>query len=118
MTLQGAAFKKLNLSPEQLGVSTEDAKLLTEGVAEEEKPDEEALLADDGHEDDFEGEGEGEEAEEKPKPKKKRGPRKKSGDIEARLAGKFVNLVDIFPALPEKGKFDVSAIKESQYFFS
>ena len=112
-------FKKLNLSPEQLGVSSEDAQLLTEGTVEEEKPDEEALLADEDGNEDGDFEGEAGEAEEKPKPKKKPGPRKKnSEDIEARLAGKFVNLIDILPALPEKGKFDVSAIKESQYFFS
>ncbi|KAI1795428.1 DNA/RNA polymerase [Ganoderma leucocontextum] len=118
VTLRGGAFKKLNISPEQIGVSSEDAKLLTEGPVEEEKRDEEALFADeDGNED---GDLEAEEAEEKPKPKKKRGPRKKASDedLEARLAGKFVNLVDVLPALPEKGKFDVSAIKESQYFFS
>lgn len=111
-------FKKLNLSPEQLGVSSEDAQLLTEGTVEEEKPDEEALLAGEDGNEDGDLEGEAEEAEEKPKSKRKPGPRKKSEDIEARLAGKFVNLIDILPALPEKGKFDVSAIKESQYFFS
>ncbi len=118
MTLQGSAFKKLNVSPEQIGVSSEDVKLLTEDAAEEEeKSDEGALLVDeDGNEDgDLEAEAE---VEEKPKPKRKRGPPKKSLDLEARLACKFVNLVDILPALPEKGKFDVSAIKESQYFFS
>ena len=34
------------------------------------------------------------------------------------LAEMFVNLVDVLPPLPEKGKFDVKAIKQSQYFFS
>lgn len=114
MTLRGGAFRKLNVSPEQFGVSTEDAKLLEDAV-EEATPPEEA--DEDGNED---GDIEAEEAEEKPKPKKKRGPRKKTFDenIETRLAGKFVNLVDILPPLPAKGMFDVSAIKESQYFFS
>ena len=51
---------------------------------------------------------------------RKRGPRKikSEADIEARLAEMFVNLVDVLPPLPEKGKFDVKAIKQSQYFFS
>ena len=43
---------------------------------------------------------------------------KRTGDIETRLAGRFVNLVDLLPPLPEKGKFDVQLIKDSLYFFS
>ncbi|KAG6877418.1 hypothetical protein C0993_007661 [Termitomyces sp. T159_Od127] len=34
------------------------------------------------------------------------------------LMGKFVNLVDLIPPLPEKGSFRVEQIKKSQYFFS
>ena len=34
------------------------------------------------------------------------------------LYGKFVNLIDILPPLPEKGDFKVENIKKSQYFFS
>ncbi|KAF8064220.1 DNA/RNA polymerase [Lyophyllum atratum] len=34
------------------------------------------------------------------------------------LMGKFVNVTDLLPPLPEKGKFNVEAIKGSQYFFS
>ena len=34
------------------------------------------------------------------------------------MAGKFVNLTDLFPPLPAKGNFKVEAIKASQYFFS
>ncbi|GLB44584.1 putative DNA-dependent RNA polymerase catalyzes the transcription of DNA into RNA using the four ribonucleoside triphosphates as substrates [Lyophyllum shimeji] len=34
------------------------------------------------------------------------------------LMGKFVNVTDLLPPLPEKGKFDVESIKKSQYFFS
>lgn len=32
--------------------------------------------------------------------------------------GKWVNLVDVIPELPERGKFDVEMIKRSLYFFS
>ncbi|KAG6865592.1 hypothetical protein C0991_001141 [Blastosporella zonata] len=40
-------------------------------------------------------------------------------EIELRqLMGKFVNLVDLIPPLPEKGTFRVEQIKKSQYFFS
>lgn len=34
------------------------------------------------------------------------------------LHGKFVDLVDLLPKLPEKGEFDVNKIKQSLYFFS
>ena len=34
------------------------------------------------------------------------------------LAGKFVNLTDLIPPLPDKGSFQVESIKKSQYFFS
>ncbi|KAG5643187.1 hypothetical protein DXG03_001391 [Asterophora parasitica] len=34
------------------------------------------------------------------------------------LMGKFVNVVDLLPPLPEKGGFKVETIKKSQYFFS
>jgi DNA-directed RNA polymerase len=38
---------------------------------------------------------------------------------EARLLdGKFVNLTDLIPPIPDKGSFEVENIKESQYFFS
>lgn len=36
----------------------------------------------------------------------------------ARLLGKFVDLIDLMPPLPKKGNFDVETIKGSQYFFS
>lgn len=36
----------------------------------------------------------------------------------ARLLGKFVDLIDLMPPLPKKGDFDVETIKGSQYFFS
>ncbi|KAF5347347.1 hypothetical protein D9756_009879 [Leucocoprinus leucothites] len=35
-----------------------------------------------------------------------------------KLMGKFVNLSDLFPPLPQKGEFEVRKIKSSQYFFS
>jgi len=41
-----------------------------------------------------------------------------TGDIDVRLLGKFVDLCDLLPPLPQKGDFDVETIKESQYFFS
>jgi DNA-directed RNA polymerase, mitochondrial len=31
---------------------------------------------------------------------------------------RYVNLVDIFPPVPEKGKFNIETIKDSPYFFS
>ncbi|KAF9522502.1 hypothetical protein CPB83DRAFT_911296 [Crepidotus variabilis] len=34
------------------------------------------------------------------------------------LAGKFIDLTDLIPPLPDKGTFDVENIKKSQYFFS
>ena len=37
---------------------------------------------------------------------------------DARLMGKFVNLIDLFPPLPKKGNFDMATIRKSQYFFS
>ena len=59
---------------------------------------------------------------EEDKPKKKAKARRGKGsptqDIEHRLEGKFVNLVDVLPPIPKKGMFDVKAIKDSQYFFS
>ena len=38
------------------------------------------------------------------------------GDVH--LLGKFVDLCDLLPPLPQKGNFDVETIKKSQYFFS
>lgn len=35
-----------------------------------------------------------------------------------KLMGKFINLVDLIPPLPEKGSFRVEQIKKSEYFFS
>ncbi|KAJ7737868.1 DNA/RNA polymerase [Mycena maculata] len=37
---------------------------------------------------------------------------------QAELMGKFVPLTALLPPLPQKGSFQVSAIKDSQYFFS
>lgn len=39
-------------------------------------------------------------------------------DMDKLLLGKFVDLTDIIPPLPEKGSFDVADIRKSQYFFS
>jgi len=39
-------------------------------------------------------------------------------DEDVQLLGKFVELCDLFPPLPQKGTFDVETIKGSQYFFS
>ncbi|EIW56833.1 DNA/RNA polymerase [Trametes versicolor FP-101664 SS1] len=114
VSLQGPAMKKLNLEG---AAAPEDIQALKEIVTDEvEKPEEEeaSLVLD--AEDDLELE----EVEEEVKPKKRKPKKsaKSKEDVEQHLAGKFVNLVDILPALPEKGKFDVKAIKESQYFFS
>lgn len=45
---------------------------------------------------------------------------KKSQQMEAvvKLMGKFVNMTDLLPPLPQKGEFNVERIKKSQYFFS
>jgi len=42
----------------------------------------------------------------------------KLDEVDARLLGKFVELSDLLPPLPQKGNFDVETIKGSQYFFS
>ena len=39
-------------------------------------------------------------------------------ELDQRLFGKFVDLTDLIPPLPEKGSFDVADIRKSQYFFS
>lgn len=62
---------------------------------------------------DFDGEEE--------KPTKK--SRKKASPLTAKdameeLMGKFVNVTDVVPPLPQKGDFKVEMIKKSQYFFS
>lgn len=44
--------------------------------------------------------------------------RKTKARIDAQLQKRFINLVDLFPAIPEKGKFDIQVIKDSPYFFS
>ncbi|TFK81972.1 DNA/RNA polymerase [Polyporus arcularius HHB13444] len=117
VAIQGPLIKKLGLTPESLGVSVQDAKLLTESTeeAEEEVEQEAAAAAAADEDEDLELDAE---EEEKPKKRKSKKIALKSGEIEKRLGGKFVNLVDLLPPLPEKGKFDVNLIKESQYFFS
>lgn len=114
VAINGSSFKKLKLAPEVLGLSSQDVQLLTNSSVEDGEEGAEAELSE-------EDEELAAEAEEEEKPKKmtrRRGAPKQSNDIEARLAGRFVNLVDLLPALPEKGMFDVQLIKESQYFFS
>ncbi len=39
-------------------------------------------------------------------------------ETKTRLIGKFVNVTDLIPPLPDKGSFEVEDIKKSQYFFS
>jgi DNA-directed RNA polymerase, mitochondrial len=39
-------------------------------------------------------------------------------DVEQVINQRYVNLVDIFPPVPEKGKFNIETIKDSLYFFS
>jgi len=39
-------------------------------------------------------------------------------DVEQVINQRYVNLVDIFPPVPEKGKFNIETIKDSPYFFS
>ncbi|KAI0351261.1 DNA/RNA polymerase [Trametes cingulata] len=115
--LGGQYFKQLKLNPDSLNLSPEDVKTLTEAVVEEpeaEKPSEAALAED---EEEPEDEDVDEETGKTKKRRAKKGMRSVA-EIEQRLAGKFVNLVDILPPLPEKGKFDVKTIKDSQYFFS
>lgn len=116
MALQGGALKKLNLEG---AAAPEDIQALKEIESDEaEKPEEEASLAPEEDEDLELDELEEPEEKPKPKPKRKTKAAKTQENVEKRLAGKFVNLVDILPPLPQKGKFDVKAIKDSQYFFS
>lgn len=39
-------------------------------------------------------------------------------EVEEVLKERFVDLVDVFPPIPEKGEFDIQVIRESLYFFS
>jgi DNA-directed RNA polymerase, mitochondrial len=39
-------------------------------------------------------------------------------DVEQVINRRYVDLVDIFPPVPEKGKFNIETIKDSLYFFS
>jgi len=41
-----------------------------------------------------------------------------AADAARLLSGKFVDLTDLIPPLPDKGSFEVESIKKSQYFFS
>lgn len=41
-----------------------------------------------------------------------------AADAAKLLSGKFVDLTDLIPPLPDKGSFEVENIKKSQYFFS
>jgi DNA-directed RNA polymerase len=47
-------------------------------------------------------------------------PRTKAelAEVQKIINEKYVNLVDILPPLPEKGKFNIEVIKDSPYFFS
>jgi len=50
--------------------------------------------------------------------KAKKVPLKPDEAADAMLSNRFVKLLDLLPALPEKGSFKVEQIKESKYFFS
>jgi len=50
--------------------------------------------------------------------KTKKAPLRPDEAADAMLSGRFVKLLDLLPALPEKGNFKVEQIKESKYFFS
>lgn len=39
-------------------------------------------------------------------------------DADQVMNQRYVNLVDVFPPIPEKGKFNIETIKDSPYFFS
>ncbi|KAI0334261.1 DNA/RNA polymerase [Cubamyces sp. BRFM 1775] len=106
--------KKITNELAKLNVSPDDIELL-QGEGEGEEVKSEDGLVDVTEEDDVDlEETEGAENAEKPKRRK----RASKDDIEGRLATTFVDLVDVLPPLPQKGMFDVKAIKESQYFFS
>lgn len=49
---------------------------------------------------------------------KKKYARLTSEEVSEQLRGKFMNLVDLIPPIPQKGTFKVETIKESAYFFS
>ncbi|KAI9061872.1 DNA/RNA polymerase [Trametes sanguinea] len=116
--LTGAAFKHLQLSAEQLDISSDELKVLTEKSVDVDEAEEDQLLAADEDDADLELGGEAEAEVKKVKKRRTRTVPKNKEEIEKRLEGRFVNLVDVLPPLPEKGKFDVKAIKDSLYFFS
>jgi DNA-directed RNA polymerase len=68
----------------------------------------------------LEVEEEDEEDEEWASPAAKAARKRKSaaGKAAIELLGKFVDVTDILPPLPERGDFKVETIKGSQYFFS
>ncbi|KDQ52445.1 hypothetical protein JAAARDRAFT_138907 [Jaapia argillacea MUCL 33604] len=109
------ASPSVPLSPETLEAlageeATLDLSVSDRDVVVEDGDDVDALM---------EMEAEEEEEEEKPKGKKRgRKPKFDESMSDAMIAGKFVDLADVLPPLPEKGNFDVNTIKRSLYFFS
>ena len=120
IALRGKTFQRLNVQPEAIGVSKEDIAVLTNAGTEESAEDTSEAVDDDDAAFDADVAADAEvEVPVKPKPRRGRKPAGRSAqDVEALLADKFVNLIDVLPPLPEKGKFDVKLIKDSQYFFS
>lgn len=49
---------------------------------------------------------------------KSRKRRPKKIDVSHEMDDKYVNLLDVLPPLPEKGRFDIQVVKDSPYFFS
>jgi DNA-directed RNA polymerase len=50
--------------------------------------------------------------------KKTRRSTPRKADISKLVDQKYVNLIDVLPPVPEKGKFDIQVVKDSSYFFS
>lgn len=105
-------------SEEATTVANKDAVADTDVSTAEKEADIEAELA--------ESEAAEIEEEEAPKKKTRKTRRTKAatldenGDFneEGVYTGKFVELLDLLPPVPQKGDFDVKTIKRSLYFFS
>ncbi|PVG00666.1 DNA/RNA polymerase [Serendipita vermifera] len=105
-----AAITKSNLPPEIKALIEQQARLAKEDNEEEEVDMEEESP---------------EEPVKKTKSKKitmkdPARPRTKAelAAVEKAINEKYVNLIDVLPPLPEKGKFNIEVIKDSLYFFS
>lgn len=116
------AGSRITVTPEQAKSLSALQELLVISETEETAVNEAQVVDDEGPaEVDLESSDVVEEAEDVPKPRGRPGPKPKKPtavQVQRQLSGKFVNVTDLIPPLPEKGTFKVENIKKSQYFFS